>query len=107
LFSCTQWPSTHTHPRTLHAALPISPRRDPGRGPGTTATTAADPARTPPTSCRNSPPESHQSPPEPGTDQTPPPPPRAPTRRLNRSEEHTSELQSRENLVCRPLLEKK
>src|SRR5690606_40114520 len=25
----------------------------------------------------------------------------------NRSEEHTSELQSRENLVCRPLLEKK
>src|SRR5207302_10803836 len=26
---------------------------------------------------------------------------------LFRSEEHTSELQSRENLVCRPLLEKK
>src|SRR5690606_35555764 len=26
---------------------------------------------------------------------------------LARSEEHTSELQSRENLVCRPLLEKK
>src|SRR5690606_33529933 len=26
---------------------------------------------------------------------------------LDRSEEHTSELQSRENLVCRPLLEKK
>src|SRR5690606_39826453 len=26
---------------------------------------------------------------------------------LRRSEEHTSELQSRENLVCRPLLEKK
>src|SRR5690606_40747667 len=25
----------------------------------------------------------------------------------HRSEEHTSELQSRENLVCRPLLEKK
>src|SRR5690606_41005479 len=25
----------------------------------------------------------------------------------SRSEEHTSELQSRENLVCRPLLEKK
>src|SRR5690606_39896646 len=33
----------------------------------------------------------------------------APTRwhRLDRSEEHTSELQSRENLVCRLLLEKK
>src|SRR5690606_39779560 len=28
-------------------------------------------------------------------------------RRHARSEEHTSELQSRENLVCRPLLEKK
>src|SRR5690606_40653135 len=26
---------------------------------------------------------------------------------FTRSEEHTSELQSRENLVCRPLLEKK
>src|SRR5207302_2332954 len=29
------------------------------------------------------------------------------TRRRSRSEEHTSELQSRENLVCRLLLEKK
>src|SRR5690606_41808781 len=29
------------------------------------------------------------------------------TYRLKRSEEHTSELQSRENLVCRLLLEKK
>src|SRR5690606_41370831 len=29
------------------------------------------------------------------------------TRRTGRSEEHTSELQSRENLVCRLLLEKK
>src|SRR5690606_40855573 len=31
----------------------------------------------------------------------------ASTRRSRRSEEHTSELQSRENLVCRLLLEKK
>src|SRR5436309_4252277 len=30
-----------------------------------------------------------------------------PTRTWKRSEEHTSELQSRENLVCRLLLEKK
>src|SRR5690606_41788562 len=30
-----------------------------------------------------------------------------PNRRARRSEEHTSELQSRENLVCRLLLEKK
>ena len=29
------------------------------------------------------------------------------SRSLNRSEEHTSELQSRRNLVCRLLLEKK
>src|SRR5690606_41654983 len=29
------------------------------------------------------------------------------SRKKNRSEEHTSELQSRENLVCRLLLEKK
>src|SRR2546430_8184005 len=32
---------------------------------------------------------------------------RAPPRRLSRSEEHTSELQSQSNLVCRLLLEKK
>src|SRR5690606_41245301 len=32
---------------------------------------------------------------------------KAPCRHLVRSEEHTSELQSRENLVCRLLLEKK
>src|SRR5690606_41384901 len=39
----------------------------------------------------------------------PPPRPYTPllTRTLVRSEEHTSELQSRENLVCRLLLEKK
>src|SRR5690606_41541663 len=33
--------------------------------------------------------------------------PGAPRRSRGRSEEHTSELQSRENLVCRLLLEKK
>src|SRR5690606_42082960 len=41
----------------------------------------------------------------------PAPPDRRPRRRVlschHRSEEHTSELQSRENLVCRLLLEKK
>src|SRR5687768_18418016 len=40
----------------------------------------------------------------------PPPPPRGPPRpaaRTSRSEEHTSELQSRLHLVCRLLLEKK
>src|SRR5206468_11254644 len=34
-------------------------------------------------------------------------PPPLPTRRRGRSEEHTSELQSRSDLVCRLLLEKK
>ena len=32
---------------------------------------------------------------------------RSKNKKLNRSEEHTSELQSRRNLVCRLLLEKK
>src|SRR5690606_41364213 len=35
----------------------------------------------------------------------PHPPARSGCRRIGRSEEHTSELQSRENLVCRLLLE--
>src|SRR5437016_8092275 len=35
------------------------------------------------------------------------PPPRSPQDRRRRSEEHTSELQSLTNLVCRLLLEKK
>src|SRR5690606_41217684 len=34
-------------------------------------------------------------------------PRRTPAAHADRSEEHTSELQSREKLVCRPLLEKK
>src|SRR3712207_7905880 len=37
----------------------------------------------------------------------PPRPPPAPPGRTGRSEEHTSELQSRQYLVCRLLLEKK
>src|SRR2546430_9212604 len=38
---------------------------------------------------------------------SPPPTPPVPARRHLRSEEHTSELQSQSNLVCRLLLEKK
>src|SRR2546430_6729752 len=38
---------------------------------------------------------------------TTPAPPSRPSRRSTRSEEHTSELQSQSNLVCRLLLEKK
>src|SRR5690606_39356400 len=42
-----------------------------------------------------------------GRSRTPSCPVRRRRRRSSRSEEHTSELQSRENLVCRLLLEKK
>src|SRR5690606_41599494 len=66
-------------------------------------------------SCSNaSPPTSPPPNPSPQTQQTTPPnssPPASPTpprpSSPARSEEHTSELQSRENLVCRLLLEKK
>src|SRR5690606_41765558 len=50
----------------------------------------------PPRTCNRSPADAHR----PGD-------PRGPGARAGRSEEHTSELQSRENLVCRLLLEKK
>src|SRR5690606_39973389 len=40
-------------------------------------------------------------------DSKPPPTSPGPTTKLTRSEEHTSELQSREKLVCRLLLDKK
>src|SRR5690606_41009375 len=96
-------PPSATYTLSLHDALPISspprparrrsaPSRHPGRAPR--ARTAPAPAL--------------------------PPPCRAPASRVlressrprtraggQRSEEHTSELQSRENLVCRLLLEKK
>src|SRR5436309_8879286 len=51
-----------------------------------------------------SPPHRAGSPARPGRTARPDAPPRS---RPARSEEHTSELQSRENLVCRLLLEKK
>src|SRR5207247_11443720 len=52
------------------------------------------------------------SPPRPGSPRSRPPPPRRSSSRIvrkvaGRSEEHTSELQSRVDLVCRLLLEKK
>src|SRR5205085_7506915 len=51
----------------------------------------------------------HPGPRRDGMTPTPPPGPRSATarRRTPRSEEHTSELQSQSNLVCRLLLEKK
>src|SRR5690606_41595322 len=81
------------HARSLHDALPICLRR-PGRGHvrrggGTTHRQAAGALVLAPRSRRA---RDH-------LDAEPAPP--------DRSEEHTSELQSRENLVCRLLLEKK
>src|SRR5690606_41711334 len=76
--------TTEIYTLSLHDALPISPRdagQPPGRGPGC----ADGHARQPPGDA------SAGRAPGSGT----------------RSEEHTSELQSRENLVCRLLLEKK
>src|SRR5690606_41621557 len=88
--------STEIYTLSLHDALPISRTfcwewkskpaapRSPGR-PGTYwKTCSSRPWR--PWPCRG---------------------PRRPLRPTRRSEEHTSELQSRENLVCRLLLEKK
>src|SRR5256885_5299891 len=71
--------TTEIYTLSLHDALPISPRR-PDRRPGRAR------CRAPPTG-------------------RPPSPVRA--GRVPRSEEHTSELQSPCNLVCRLLLEKK
>src|SRR5699024_12769824 len=74
-------PPTHIYTLSLHDALPISPGSPPPR-----------------------------------TGRSPPPPPGVQSRRWppwprrwswTRSEEHTSELQSRFDLVCRLLLEKK
>src|SRR5690606_41693579 len=74
--------TTEIYTLSLHDALPIF-RGDPGRGMAPRA------ARLVSTTCA-------------GDAKIP-----SPARAGQRSEEHTSELQSRENLVCRLLLEKK
>src|SRR5262249_57863605 len=80
-------PPPQISPLSLHDALPIScPRRT--KGPDVSAPSAMPPAP------RRAP-----------RPRAAPPRRRAP--RASRSEEHTSELQSLTNLVCRLLLEKK
>src|SRR5690606_39786223 len=69
---------------------PAGPTRRPGRGTGWCRPTPPPEGRSPASSAR---------PPQRGGTASSP--------RAARSEEHTSELQSRENLVCRLLLEKK
>src|SRR3989454_2200377 len=78
--------TTEIYTLSLHDALPISPRGDPPPFPRRPSAPRRAPGRTP----RGR-------------------PPRSPRGRVRapRSEEHTSELQSPCNLVCRLLLEKK
>src|SRR5439155_24871873 len=77
--------TTEIYTLSLHDALPISPA-------ARCITRSTAPTRACPT-----------APPTP----TPPPSPSPAARCCRRSEEHTSELQSRGHLVCRLLLEKK
>src|SRR5690606_41923628 len=76
-------PTTHTYTLSLHDALPISwlQRTVSSKAPRSSRMKTSPPRSTSPSRHR--------------------------TRMNLRSEEHTSELQSRENLVCRLLLEKK
>src|SRR5438552_10640043 len=83
---------------SLHDALPISPGRS------ARWDRAAPPHRETPRCLRG------PSAPSRGSDPRPPVPPAGPVgedRSPYRSEEHTSELQSPDHLVCRLLLEKK
>src|SRR5690606_40660071 len=93
--SFTPTTTTHISPLSLHDALPIyQPYGHPAYlAPGERALGVGAPATPPqPTNARYA----------------PTPAPSAPlSHEDTRSEEHTSELQSRENLVCRLLLEKK
>src|SRR3712207_9231864 len=81
---------TEIYTLSLHDALPIWP-----------ATAATQ--RPPRPDIRQRTPTS----PRPAARRRPSPPPRATDAAAPRSEEHTSELQSRQYLVCRLLLEKK
>src|SRR3712207_6868850 len=102
LFFFNDTATTEIYTLPLHDALPISPGR--GRSSGRAS---ASPSPTSP-SCPGAPPASSKtssarrrhrpSPTRPGP---------AEVRQSQRSEEHTSELQSRQYLVCRLLLEKK
>src|SRR5437868_12741934 len=82
-------PPAPTHTLSLHDALPISPapRCTVSAPPANVTASAASPAVVPlpPITVRSS----------------------SPAPKISRSEEHTSELQSRFDLVCRLLLEKK
>src|SRR5206468_8589616 len=92
-------PPTDTYPLSLHDALPIcgvarvERRRNPGGG---RRGHAGQPGNHPGFACA-----------QPGLRNPTHLAYRSPSRPSGRSEEHTSELQSRSDLVCRLLLEKK
>src|SRR3712207_7300798 len=92
--------TTEIYTLSLHDALPISQRPGSAAVPAPPASAGPEPGRRRSAECRQ-PPRSARGPGlrRPGR----PRPPRA----RRRSEEHTSELQSRQYLVCRLLLEKK
>src|SRR2546430_9443511 len=79
--------TTEIYPLSLHDALPISPTAAPASPPQASPGAATTSGSTTPSGCSAS--------------------STSFTRSFRRSEEHTSELQSQSNLVCRLLLEKK
>src|SRR3712207_7439554 len=83
--------TTEIYTLSLHDALPIS--RRPGWRAGRSGRRAGGPGLSPPRTCSRGSGRRRGTPP--------------PSRSRGRSEEHTSELQSRQYLVCRLLLEKK
>src|SRR5206468_4399866 len=97
-FSFTDTPPTDIYPLSLHDALPISPSSRIGM-PMAAMNPFGDAhsggAKYP--ACEKRGPRSARAAPEPFSTR----------KRTARSEEHTSELQSRSDLVCRLLLEKK
>src|SRR5438270_9610209 len=97
--------STHLSPLSLHDALPISVERLPGRIQGRVRG-AGEPVRRSDCHARDVRARGRHRHPDDGSSMAV-----AATNGFtcaaNRSEEHTSELQSQSNLVCRLLLEKK
>src|SRR5690606_40301639 len=104
LFSCCATPPSHPSPPSLHDALPISAGdHEAAEHPGEVAPERLLLGLAP----RQQRSDAHQQQHEQPQGQRDLVEEGRPDRDAVRSEEHTSELQSRENLVCRLLLEKK
>src|SRR5690606_41191106 len=101
-YRCTPPAAAALSTLSLHDALPIF-----GSSPGSTTRGARCSSTTPWCPGRSGTASPPTSPPTSGAQSRPLPTTPLPTTTPRRSEEHTSELQSRENLVCRLLLEKK